>query len=182
MRWFISIIFCISAVLSVLLALAPSLLIYATILFIALGPLALIAVTLLAAVPSIAVYSGLMLPWTLSPRNTVMGRNLLIMSLALVGIVALGIPMVGEILLGWQVAQWGKSDQKLAIANVLRRRPRLVELVSFPRRPLGGPPEQAAPCTELCQVVLAEGLAKFVRIKRTHRPAWKLGFRRDYPY
>ncbi|MCB1511557.1 MAG: hypothetical protein KDJ36_11710 [Hyphomicrobiaceae bacterium] len=169
-----------TAAVGLILTVAPQLLIIAMLMFMVIGPLAIAIVYPLMAMPSIALYLTLLLPWAVAGEHSANARNLLVGGLAAIGALAILPSFFSQMYLSETVSLLSKNDLTLNKSAVPPFQPNVVELVE-PNIPGNrrSKPTDRAPCTLQCQTILAEGLAQTVVITRIgKKPRPRRSYRR----
>lgn len=161
------IIFGWTAAIGLILTVFPQLLIIAMLMFMVIGPLAIIIVYPLMAMPSIALYLSALLPWAVAGNQSPNARNFLAIGLAAIGALAIVPGFFSQMHFAETVAGLSKNDLTLDKSTLPPFQPNVVELIE-PRIPGNhrSQPTERAPCTTQCQTILAEGLARTVVITR----------------
>jgi len=174
MRIAIYIVFGISVTVAAMLAVVPGLLIIAALSFMVVGPLGFVIMAPLLAIPTIALYSGLLMPWALTSPSSARSRLWLVGSLTAIAMVAAGLPLLSWATFQWQAATVAWTDTGAVPPPAIQIGNRHVELVGpikkF-RRVETKPDHELAPCSHLCQSLLAERLAGTVTVTSTRRRA-----------
>ncbi len=128
--------------------------------------------------PSLAMYSAALLPWALTKKDAPAASSLLRIGLSAGALLALTLPIASRFAL-WSISsQYGAEDVTLRAFQATPKKAVHVELMSPMPRGRGPDHSYGGGCDQLCQVILAEGLAEKVTVSHTRQRVPKFHRRR----